>query len=289
MPGYCFYRKVEISLFHYTQMLFRVLAIVVLSLFLKTQSVSFAAICYDPPQFQSSENDKLNTSGQWLYETTLEMNYCTASAVSTEYERIANIKFNTIDHSSTGTDGYEDFTDIYTTVTPGSTYEFMGTISHPPYDQDQIIVWIDYNRDGDFEDSGELVFLSPVGVGPHSSDITIPSGASPGLTRMRVRLHDSGLGPNATPCGTSDYGQVEDYSIMITSDDCEDTMTLTSPAHDITGGVHKYEANIEIQAGNQIMSGNVIYDAGISISLTPGFSVMEGTEFTLQIDGCGNQ
>lgn len=289
MPGYCFHRKVEITLFQHTHVIFRVLSIVVLSLSLQTPSISFSASNDDPSNFQSSDNGNLNIPGHWLYETTLEMNYCTASAISTQYERIANIKFNTIDHSSTGIEGYEDFTDIYTTVTPGSTYQFTGTISHPPYDQDQIIVWIDYNRDGDFEDSGEQVFLSPVGVGPHSSDITIPSGASPGLTRMRVRLHDSGLGPNATPCGTSDYGQVEDYSIMITSDDCDDTMTLTSPAHDITGGIHKYEANIEIQAGNQIMSGNVIYDAGISITLTPGFSVMEGSEFSLQIDGCGNQ
>jgi hypothetical protein len=289
MPEYCFYRKVEIALFHHTQILIRVLAIVVLSLPLKTQSVSFAVNNYDPPNFQNSENEQLNTSGRWLYETTLEMNYCTASAISTEYERIANIKFNTIDHSSTGTEGYEDFTEITTSVTPGSTYEFTGTISNPPFDQDQIIVWIDYNRDGDFEDSGEEVFLSPVGVGPHSSDIAIPSGASPGLTRMRVRLHDSGLGPNTTPCGTSNYGQVEDYSIIINSDACDDTMTLTSPADDITGGIHKYEVNIEIQAGNLIMSGDVIYDAGVSITLTPGFSVMEGTEFTLQIDGCGNQ
>ena len=289
MPRYYFYRKVEISFFHHTQIIFRVLAIVVLSLSLKTQSVSFAAIHYDPPNFHSSDNDKLHTSGRWLYETILELNYCSASAISTEYERIANIKFNTIDHSSTGTGGYEDFTDIYTTVTPGSTYEFTGTISNPPFDQDQIIVWIDYNRDGDFEDSGEQVYLSPVGVGPHSTNIVIPSTASPGFTRMRVRLHDSGLGPNTTPCGTSDYGQVEDYSIMITSDDCDDTMILTSPANDINGGIHKYEANIEIQAGNQIMSGDVIYDAGISITLTPGFSVLEGTEFTLQIDGCGNQ
>lgn len=289
MPGYCFYRKVEIALFQHTHVIFRVLSIVVLPLSLQTPSISFSANNYDPPNFQSSENGNLNTAGHWLYETTLEMNYCTASAISTEYERIANIKFNTIDHSSTGTDGYEDFTDIYTTVTPGSTYQFTGTISHPPYDQDQIIVWIDYNRDGDFEDLGEQVFLSPVGVGPHSANITIPSAASPGLTRMRVRLHDSGLGPNTTPCGTSDYGQVEDYSIMITSDDCDDTMTLTSPADDINGGIHKYEANIEIQAGNKIMAGNVIYDAGISISLTPGFSVMEGAEFTLQIVGCGNQ
>jgi len=32
---------------------------------------------------------------------------------------------------------------------------------------------------------------------------------------MRVRLHDTGSGANATPCGTSTYGQVEDYTLSI--------------------------------------------------------------------------
>ncbi|MBO6200712.1 MAG: T9SS type A sorting domain-containing protein, partial [Chryseobacterium sp.] len=36
-----------------------------------------------------------------------------------------------------------------------------------------------------------------------------------GSTRMRVRLLDSSLGANLTPCGTSSYGQVEDYTLNI--------------------------------------------------------------------------
>ena len=32
---------------------------------------------------------------------------------------------------------------------------------------------------------------------------------------MRVRLHDSTLTPNTTPCGTSGYGQVEDYTLNV--------------------------------------------------------------------------
>lgn len=34
---------------------------------------------------------------------------------------------------------------------------------------------------------------------------------------MRVRLHDSVLTPNLTPCGTSSFGQVEDYTLNITA------------------------------------------------------------------------
>ena len=32
---------------------------------------------------------------------------------------------------------------------------------------------------------------------------------------MRVRLHDSTLTPNTTACGTSGYGQVEDYTLNV--------------------------------------------------------------------------
>ncbi|HPZ25015.1 MAG TPA: T9SS type A sorting domain-containing protein [Kaistella sp.] len=45
--------------------------------------------------------------------------------------------------------------------------------------------------------------------------MTIPVDALAGNTRMRVRLHDSSIGGNTTPCGTSTYGQVEDYTLNI--------------------------------------------------------------------------
>ena len=50
---------------------------------------------------------------------------------------------------------------------------------------------------------------------PWTGTITIPVDALAGNTRMRVRLHDSSIGGNTTPCGTSTYGQVEDYTLNI--------------------------------------------------------------------------
>ncbi|MEX1132526.1 MAG: GEVED domain-containing protein, partial [Flavobacteriales bacterium] len=49
-----------------------------------------------------------------------------------------------------------------------------------------------------------------------SGTLTVPASALNGPTRMRVRLHDTVLGGNAGPCGTSTYGQVEDYTVVIT-------------------------------------------------------------------------
>ena len=83
------------------------------------------------------------------------------------------------------------------------------------FSSDQVLVWIDLNQDGDFVDPGEYVWTSATGVGPHTGNITISPTATLGQTRMRVRMHDSALGPNGTPCGTSTYGQVEDYTVNI--------------------------------------------------------------------------
>jgi hypothetical protein len=143
--------------------------------------------------------------------------YCAASATntSTSFEKISNVTFNTINNNSTGTAGYQSFTNISTSVSQASSYSLSVALTNP-WEADQILVWIDYNQDGDFADAGEQVYSSVVG-GPYSSTIIIPSTATLGATRMRVRLHDTGDGPNATACGSSTYGQVEDYTINVTA------------------------------------------------------------------------
>lgn len=79
----------------------------------------------------------------------------------------------------------------------------------------QVLVWIDLNQDGDFDDAGEKVLVTTAKKSPWTGSIAIPATAKIGQTRMRVRLHDSTLTPNTTPCGTSGYGQVEDYTLNV--------------------------------------------------------------------------
>src|SRR5699024_1709564 len=52
------------------------------------------------------------------------------------------------------------------------------------------------------------------------SDITVPSNAVQGNTRMRVRKNFNS--PFTNPCGQNSYGQTEDYTITVGEmDDCE--------------------------------------------------------------------
>ncbi|SIS85339.1 Por secretion system C-terminal sorting domain-containing protein [Chryseobacterium ureilyticum] len=85
-------------------------------------------------------------------------------------------------------------------------------------------VWIDFNRNGVFEASEQVLTSSsstttPVTNGTGTFAIPLPPNPAiyngPLLTRMRVVMMD---GTVSTPCGTFgsfDYGEVEDYSVKL--------------------------------------------------------------------------
>ena len=149
--------------------------------------------------------------------TTKGVEYCAAGSNNGTLERISNVTFANINKNSTATTGYEDFTATVGNVTPGQSYNFSASHTGTTYSSDQVIVWIDYNKDGDFEDAGEQVLITGKKMSPWTGSIAIPVTAPAGQTTMRVRLHDSStlFSPNATPCGNSGYGQVEDYTLNI--------------------------------------------------------------------------
>ena len=147
--------------------------------------------------------------------TTKGIEYCTAGADSTSFEKISNVTFANINNNSTSTAGYEDFTTVIGNVNTGKTYDFSASFSGTSYAEDQVLVWIDLNQDGNFDDAGEKVLVTTAKKSPWTGSIAIPATAKIGQTRMRVRLHDTKSTPNTTPCGTSGYGQVEDYTLNV--------------------------------------------------------------------------
>ena len=145
--------------------------------------------------------------------------YCDAGTVSTIYEYIDAVSFNTINNSETGsgTGGYQDYTTISTTINQGHSYPITIGLGNG-YSQDKAKVWIDWNQDGDLLDSDEMVFESEIGDGPFTGDVFVPATSVPGNTRMRIRIWDtSSPEANDTPCGDSDWGEVEDYTVIIDS------------------------------------------------------------------------
>ncbi len=145
--------------------------------------------------------------------TTSPISYCNSQGNNSSYEYISRVQLNTIDNSSNA-QGYSDFTNVSTTLLEGQTY----TITITPDWQGQTYseaysVWIDYNKDGDFNDTGEQVWSQGLTQNtPVSGSFTIPADVFQGYTRMRVSMKYNG---NPTSCETFNYGEVEDYTVRL--------------------------------------------------------------------------
>jgi chitodextrinase len=142
--------------------------------------------------------------------------YCTSQGNSTADEKIGKVVFGTINNTSTGTVGYENFTAISTNAVRGTAYSISITPSWTSTVYSEgYAVWIDYNKDGDFLDTGEKVFTKTASTTtPVTGTITIPTTATLGATRMRVQMKYNAI---PTSCESFSYGQVEDYTVNIMS------------------------------------------------------------------------
>jgi hypothetical protein len=166
---------------------------------------------------------------QYIITNSSSKAYCTASGGCDEY--ISRVVFNTIDNSS-GCDGYADYTSITTGVTPGQTYSLTVENGHV-YSSDDLGVWIDWNQDEDFDDAGENVVCESGNSGQGTFDITVPLDAMTGNTRMRIRIkyYNADCG---SPCGTTSYGEVEDYTLNINGS-YTDWLTLSQSSGTVSG------------------------------------------------------
>lgn len=79
--------------------------------------------------------------------------------------------------------------------------------------------WIDWNGDGDFDDSSEVVFnggtfQSCANPTSYPFSVNVPSNATAGTTRMRVQIRDAWLGAPVS-CGSNNFTGSADFIINI--------------------------------------------------------------------------
>lgn len=138
--------------------------------------------------------------------------YCNARGTSPWVEWIKRVQFEAIDNDNNNKDRYGDYTNIQTDVVIGETYPISLTpgFSWTTYNE-HWSVWIDFNRDGDFDDAGENV-LEGSGTQVVVGAISIPTTADLGLTRMRIAMQRNQF---AEACETFPKGEVEDYLVNL--------------------------------------------------------------------------
>jgi len=118
--------------------------------------------------------------------------------------------------NATGNDGgYADYTNLTATVSRGAEQTiyvscgFSGS-SYTEYWH----VWIDWDHSGTFDTNEEMVSGSSSSADKLNATFTVPSDAQLGTTRMRVTMKYNSA---ADPCETFSYGEVEDYTINVST------------------------------------------------------------------------
>ena len=183
--------------------------------------------------------------------TTPSLTYCTSGPTSTTvYEYMSNVTVSPtgmapmVSNSATPPPFYTDYsTDptrqitmirgtannsiSITRVWPGTLYSSISK------------AWIDYNRNGVFENNEVIINTAANTTSVVSNTFTIPAAGSPQMysgnlpVKMRVILSETATSPN--PCGTFSYGEVEDYYVkFIDLQPCSTTApvpTIASMTH----------------------------------------------------------
>jgi hypothetical protein len=128
---------------------------------------------------------------------------------------INRIQLADLDKTSGNNDGYADFRSLIATLTPGESVNYTFTPGGNSSSTVRWTVWIDFNRDGDFGDAGEMTVDPTAGSSTAvSGSFTVPSVASVGPSRMRIAMRRSSNG-QSSPTGSFSNGEVEDYSVQI--------------------------------------------------------------------------
>ncbi|MFP2997826.1 reprolysin-like metallopeptidase [Spongiivirga sp. MCCC 1A20706] len=221
-----------------------------------------------------SDNGPSDYSASINFTTTnVQLNYCDSQGNRVNDEWIARVQLGDIDNSSDNSlGGYSDFKAISTTLNQGDNYtititpEWRSTTYREGYS-----VWIDYNRDGDFDDAGEQVFTQNATTStPVSGSFSVPSGTSTGLTAMRVSMKYNSI---PTACETFTYGEVEDYGIILSSG-VVDEEAPTAPANLTAANTGETTTDLSWDAStdNVAVSGYDVYQDGSLITTVPGTS-----------------
>ncbi|MGB0429516.1 MAG: GEVED domain-containing protein [Bacteroidia bacterium] len=154
--------------------------------------------------------------------------YCTPQVTSGPTAQMGISFFEMADIKNSSDIGVSEYTDysqtVSTKLTRGAKYPI--TIARNANNPTMNVkVWIDYNKDGDFDDTLENVLSLPSSTSLVYTDTVYINASVPyGKTKLRVGT-SLGTGAN-TPCGPNTFGEFEDYSVIIGPDEERPVITI---------------------------------------------------------------
>ncbi len=165
----------------------------------------------------------------WSFTTSESLEYCINIYNSgpdyncTWGDAIDNFSIADFEHLATGCGNEEgivmDYSHMIIELERGNSYDYTVTNNHANYNH--FAIWIDYNNDGEFNNSNEFLYSTEniMAELTYSDTLYINETAPIGEHRMRLRLksYDPAMtGDDA--CTYFVYGEAHDYTVNITGD-----------------------------------------------------------------------
>ncbi|WP_395066026.1 M4 family metallopeptidase [Flavobacterium sp.] len=184
---------------------------------------TFAVKAKDAAGNISLESNTVNVT-----TTASVVTYCSSKGNNVTDEFIDYVALRNVTNTTAGNMGYGNFTNLIANLPYGTnliTYSagFNGT----PY-KEFWKVWIDFNKNGTFETTEQIVSRSSSSSSNLITSFIVPSTALSGTTLMRVSMK---YNATSSACETFSYGEVEDYTVNIGT---TSTATIADFGNEIT-------------------------------------------------------
>ncbi|NBL64690.1 T9SS sorting signal type C domain-containing protein [Flavobacterium sp. NST-5] len=235
-----------------------------------------------------------NTSSNATVVTSLA--YCVPSTESPSWTYINRVSFlgtlndvtNTSTYSSSPA-GYQNFTGLANKAIQ-IQQEAINVYVQSNYGS-RIKAWVDWNKDGDFTDTGEEIFDSVIGLTSTTFGFVVPASAAAGDYRIRIRNYtyydgwDYAYDYDFSPCepfldSLDEEGEAEDYLFTLVTRCLADIETVTKgercgtgsvilQASTVSSGITEFRWYTSATGGTPLTSANV---SGSTTFNTPSIS-----------------
>ncbi|MBS7564302.1 S8 family peptidase [Mucilaginibacter sp. Bleaf8] len=197
-------------------------------------------------------------------------NYCASGPTSSADSRIDNFMLANISNTpQAGCTTYSNYTNLTAQLEQGQTYPLSIRLGTCGANFNKIArVFIDWNADGTFNNTDELVATTNVinGTGTYTTNITVPGTAVPGnYSLMRIVLVETNNAGTISACGSYNKGETQDYRVQFIQPAVN--VAAISVSASTVGGACAGPSNISVRLKN--LGSQAISNIPVVVTITP--------------------